>query len=96
MWPSLGQAQDSKCSKTVEVWCGCQELKPCPSEITADEIKEKIKSIQSAEIYKRVLQCTDWLSVKQNSLWAAESFRLSAQCKNLTHIAQLTTTCLNH
>ena len=53
MWPSLGQEQDSKCSKTVEVWCGCQELKPCQSEITADEIQEKKKHAECRNIEAR-------------------------------------------
>ena len=41
MWQSPGPEPDSKCSKTVEVGCSCQELKPCHREITNDEIEEK-------------------------------------------------------
>ena len=36
MWLSHGPLPDSKCSKTVEVWYSCQELKSCQLKLATD------------------------------------------------------------
>ena len=47
--PSPGSWPDSKCSKTVEVGCSCQKVKPCQRKVATEEI-EKIEIVQSAAI----------------------------------------------
>ena len=89
MWQSPGPLPDSERTQTLEVGRSCYELKPCQREIASNEIQEK-KYRESSNIKARV---SDGLSATQNGLgWQI----VSAPCKHLTHIAELTVTHVNY
>ena len=84
MWPSPGPWPDPKCTKTVE------ELNPCQCEVATDEIQKT--KYRAAINNARVSAPTGSVPRKM----AEGQHRVEAPCRNLTHIAQLTASRLNH
>ena len=50
MWPSPGPRPNSKCSKTVEIWCSCSKLNPIRARLPL----RKSKKLHRAQQYKKL------------------------------------------